>query len=1276
MLRPDLMVKLEKPIDLYLFDGEPATSGQITHELRTTICFRDGTEHPVRFLVTQLHSSAPIVLGLPWLQEWNPDINWRDMTLNFREFFRGILPLSLPNPEDKPSVTSSQRTERSAPVAVEEVPEEEEDTTVPDAPLLPGCGSDASTPQSATPNKSPSANPSPTPSATETPESNPPSCCEETPAEDDDSSGPEEVRENINVRIVGAAPFATLLRDGCTAFTLYMRPADDEPGETLGATAGEPTDKPSTPLTEKEVLDKYVPKEYHDFADVFSEETAREMPPHRSYDHRFDFEEYTRAPHSGLRPNSETELKVVKDYLEEMLGKGFIRPSSSPFGAPVVFAKKKDGSLRICVDYRELNKITRKNRYPLPLINDLVDQLRSAKIFTKLDLRAGYNNIRIAEGQEWITAFRTRYGAFEYMVMPFGLANAPATFQHFMNDIFRDMTDIFVVIYLDDILIFSENEKMHPTHVRMVLERLRKHNLHAKPEKCDFHCTSVEYLGLIISPDGISMDPKKVKVILAWPPPENVKQLQSFLGFANFYRRFIDNYSGIVKPFTRLLKKDQEWAWTSECTEVFRLLKEAFTTAPILRHFDPALPIILECDASDFAIAGIISQVNPETQEIRPVAFHARTMGPAELNYDIYDKELLAIVETFQHWRAYLEGANHQVTVFTDHNNLQYFTTTKQLSRRQARWSEFLAGFDFLITYRPGRLGEKPDALTRRSDVYPKKSFIADANAINKRILLDPARLSAALLIDADAELSRIRAAPRDAYFRDHAKSADDTQFTLSSDGELLLRDGLVYVPDHDDLRFTIIRSHHDHMLRGHPGTRKTVQLIMRTYFWPGLRRDVTRYIRTCHTCLRAKPVRHKPYGLLKPLPVAERPWSSVSLDHIVELPLSDGYDALLVVVCRLTKMALFIPCHTTDTSPDFAKLFIKHVFAKHGMPSEIVSDRGSLVNSKFFQSLCKALHIQSNLSTAFHPESDGQTERINQIVELYLRIFCSYQQDDWVHHIPFAEFVYNNTPHSATGVSPFFANKGYNPKISITLNEIPAAAAEQAARDFQSLHRYLREQVAIANESYARHANPKRTDTPDWQVGDLVWVNMKNIRTRRPAKKLDWKRMGPYPILAKIGTHAYRVKLPKSLSRIHNVFHVNLLEKHAPEYFPQREAPRPPPIEADPETGDHYEVEQILDSKVDRGKVKYYVQWLGYTDDDNTWEPLANMENAEDLLHEFHERYPDKPNAKTFTPKVRQPRVRRLRAARLMGPPAIPSHTPRTRIVRSRGSRLEGGVA
>ena len=434
---------------------------------------------------------------------------------------------------------------------------------------------------------------------------------------------------------------------------------------------------------EYDALAKAVPDIYVDYLDVFSKSKGTTLPPRRSYDHKIELDDGMTPPFGPIYSLSEVEQLALRQFIDENLANHFIRPSQSPSGAPILFIKKKDGSLRLAVDYRGLNRITKKDWYPLPLIPDLLDRLCSAHVFTKIDLRGAYNLVCIAEGNEWKTAFHTRYGSYEFQVMHYGLTNAPASFQRFMNDCFKDLLDVCVVVYLDDILIYSENPDDHTDHVREVLRRLRANSLFAKLEKCEFGVDTTNFLGFIISPDGLKMDDAKVQVIRDWPTPRKVKDVQSFLGFANFYRRFIANYSDMSVPLTRLTRKSVRWIWSAECQEAFDLLKTAFTSAPVLHHFDPTLPPVVETDTSDYAIASILS-LRTDDSDIHPVAFYSRTLHGAELNYDTHDKELLAIFEAFKIWHHYLKSPVHTIDVVTDHKNLEYFATTKSLSRRQA----------------------------------------------------------------------------------------------------------------------------------------------------------------------------------------------------------------------------------------------------------------------------------------------------------------------------------------------------------------------------------------------------------------------------------------------------------------------------------------------------------------------------------------------------------------------------------------------------------------
>ena len=980
-------------------------------------------------------------------------------------------------------------------------------------------------------------------------------------------------------------------------------------------------------------LETVIPAKYHPYLDVFSKTDADKLPPHRTYDHSIDLELDTQPPFGPLYTLSELELKALREWLDENLAKGFIQPSKSPAGAPILFVKKKDGSLRLCVDYRGLNKISIKNRAALPLIGESLDRLRRAKIFTKLDLRGAYNLVRIKEGDEWKTAFRTRYGHFETLVMPFGLTNAPATFQSFMNDIFRDLLDDFLIIYLDDILIFSNDPDKHAAQVEQVLARLRQHKLFIKAEKCEFDRNRCEFLGFVVSPNGVQMDNGKVKTVLDWPEPTSVKQLQAFLGFANFYRRFIPEFSRTCTPLTKLLKKDAHFSFGQPAKDAFAKLKTSFTTAPVLAHYNPDAPISLETDASDFAIAGILSQPGLNG-ELRPIAFHSRKMQPAECNYDIYDKELLAIVDSFKIWRHYLEGTPHPIQIFCDHKNLEYFNSTKILTRRQVRWSLVLNSYKYVFNFRPGKNNTKVDAFTRRHDF--EEGGNAKASFEEPQVLLRPIQVSP---LNAASEPSDVVTRVKAGYDRDptvktllsYLRNPDRRRppevnaqlkgMTLDGDG-FLLRHGLVYVPEDQALKTDILGQSHDHPTAGHFGRFKTLELLSRNFYWPNISRFVKDYIRTCDLCQRSKPPRHRPYGLLQPLPVPEQPWSSISLDHIVDLPISSGFDAILVVVCRLTKMAHFIPCMSTDTANDFARLFEKNIHRLHGLPKDIVSDRGTLFTSAFWRDVCRQLDIKQNLSTAFHPQSDGQTERVNAIVEQYLRTYSDYLQTNWALMLSLAEFAYNNTASSTTNMTPFYANYGYHPRFSATVRDVPAPAAQDHVKHIKDTHSLCQASMKHAHESQKKYANRRRSPAPDFKEGQLVLLKRTNIRTDRPSDKLDLKLLGPFKILRIVGSSAYRLDLPATM-KVHPTFHVSLLEPYHSNDLPARR-PAPPPEPIVDDDGDlRYHVKTILKSRLHRRAFQYFVRWAGYDANSDSWIPHTELDDDDPLVLEFHTKHP-----------------------------------------------------
>ena len=583
------------------------------------------------------------------------------------------------------------------------------------------------------------------------------------------------------------------------------------------------------------------------------------------------------------------------------------------------------------------------------------------------------------------------------------------------------------------------------------------------------------------------------------------------------------------------------------------------------------------------------------------------------------------------------------------------------LTRRQVRWSEYLCAFNMVVRFRPGRLGGKPDALTRRWDVYPKEgdSDYATVNPHNFRPVFTQEQLATSLrasfliepllravhLADTPAIHANILSSlPSDGFaqevFKD-LKSGVPARANWSRDESGYLRyEGRLYVPDAKDLRLRILKDKHDHLLAGHFGISKTTELVRREYTWPGVRKFVNDFCSSCTTCRRSKAPRHKPYGLIKQLPIPSRPWDSISMDFIEHLPESSGFTAILVIVDRLSKQGIFIPTTDSVDSAGLAKIFVRDVFSKHGVPAHVTSDRGSEFVSIFFRSLGEALNMNLHYTSGYHLEADGQTERVNQTLEQILRVFCSYQQDDWSSLLPVAEFAYNNAVNDTTGISPFFVNKGYNPNISASLDkEIASHQAREFVSNLDELHSKVKESIAEAQKCYQVSSDRHRMPAPEFPIGSEVFLLAKFIKTRRPSKKLSEKYLGPYKVIERPGTHSVKIQLPSDMHSIHPVFHVSQLEPHKPSTIPNREIEPPSPVEIDNEQ--EYEISEVLDSKVDnhlKCKLRYLVAWKGYesTDDSATWIAADLLPHAQEAISDFHRAYPDRPGPNVVIKKTK----------------------------------------
>ena len=981
----------------------------------------------------------------------------------------------------------------------------------------------------------------------------------------------------------------------------------------------------------EKTFEELVPEEFRDFKDVFSKQEAERIPSRRPYDHAINLQEEAKPARSSIYPISPKERGALKEFLDENLRKGYIRKSNSEYAAPFFFVKKKDGGLRPVQDYRKLNKITIKDKFPLPLSQQLLDHLSGASVFSTLDLRWGYENVRIREGDERKLAFVTEFGLYEPTVMFFGMCNAPATFQRMMNDIFGDLINKCVVIYLDDIFIYSKDRESHVRHVREVLARLKKNDLFCKPEKCKFFQEKIEYLGHIVSKGHVEMDPVKIEAILDWPTPKKVKDVQKFLGFANFYRRFIGSFSKMAKPLTSMTRKGIKWDWGKEQQQAFDELKRAFTTTPIRIMPDPSKPYIIECDASDFATGAVLSQ-RGDDGKIHPVAFQSKSMNDAERNYEIYDKELLAIIRALEEWRHHLEGAEHKITILTDHKNLEYFEKAQTLTRRQARWSLFLTRFDFEIQHRPGRMGGKPDQLSRRVDHEPtvrdnegqillkpevfkiKAMKRGHKSTLNDHPILKRIRTSNLLDDSVRVALESIQnKAPRKLR-----KGLED----WNTEEGLILYKGKIYVPNDTDIRREIVRLHHDLPHAGHTGTFKTIELVSRNYWWPGMTTYIKKYVETCDRCLRKKNFNRKPPGPMQTIPTDNRPWGTVTNDFIVQLPQSKGKDAIWVVADHTLKEAHFIPIKSDIDTEETIDLYLNHVWRLHGLPDKMISDRGPQFVSKLMKGLFERLGIEGATSTAYHPQTDGQSERINQELEQYLRIFCNYRQDDWVDYVAMAEFAYNNHNHSTTKHSPFYASRGYHPNIIIAKTKTSTVPkADELVDRIQQLHTEIQSALRLSQERIKEYYDNRHEKAPKIEEGSMVWLDAKNITTTAPSKKLADKKLGPYKVLKKVSLLDYKLELPPKFN-IHPVFHVGLLYPHETDKIEGRTPEPPPPIEVEGE--EEYEIEKLIDARIWRNQKQYLVKWKDYPDSDNSWEPLKNITHADQAIAEFHDRHKD----------------------------------------------------
>ena len=647
------------------------------------------------------------------------------------------------------------------------------------------------------------------------------------------------------------------------------------------------------------------------------------LPPERTYDHHIPLKDERQVV--KMRPYRYPTIQ--KDEIErlvtDMKATGIIRDSRSPFASPVVLVKKKDGSWRLCIDYRQLNKLTIKDTFPIPLVEELLDELSGSSWFTKLDLRSGYHQIRMREEDIPKTAFRTHNGHYEFLVIPLGLTNAPSTFQALMNHIFQPMLRKFVLIFFDDILVYSRTWEEHLQHLAQVFKVLWEHQLFLKLSKCEIGATQVEYLGHIISAAGVLMDHKKVSNMLDWPVPTGVKDLRGFLGLTGYYRRFVKNYGVIAKPLTNLLKKGN-FEWSDNAQLAFDTLKKAMVSAPVLALPNFNIPFVVESDASNEGIGAVLSQGG------RPVAYFSKGLSTRHQVLSVYEKEMLAILAAIKRWHAYLMGRRFQIK--TDHYSLKFLLDQKANTPAQQAWIVKMMGYDYEVSFRKGSTNTVADALSRK----PQGSFYA-ISTITSDLLqqIKHTWVSDASLIHLIHKLT---------------KSPHKPSKYSWSDGQLRRRGRLV-VGSNDNLRKELFHLFHNTPEGGHSGAEATLQRLASVCYWKGLKRNVREQVRSCVVCQQFKYDNSASPGLLQPLPIPDKIWTEISMDFLEGLPTAKGKSAILVVVDRLSKYAHFVALSHPYTTVSIAQVFLDNIYKLHGLPTSIVSDRDKALSGRSYSS-------------------------------------------------------------------------------------------------------------------------------------------------------------------------------------------------------------------------------------------------------------------------------------------------------------------------------------
>ncbi|UYV84067.1 hypothetical protein LAZ67_X001053 [Cordylochernes scorpioides] len=802
---------------------------------------------------------------------------------------------------------------------------------------------------------------------------------------------------------------------------------------------------------------------------------------------------------------SPAERRIIQNEVDKMIEADVIQPSESPWASPVVL-------------------ITKKDVYPLPRIDDALDCLREARMYSTMDLKTGYWQIEIDEEDREKTAFITPDGLFEFKVMPFGLCNAPRTFERMMDSLLRGLRWTTCLCYLDDVVVYSTTFSEHLSRLGAVLICFRKAGLRLNLRKCCFGADQIKILGHQIDQDGVRPDYEKIKAIAEFPTPANLQQLRSFLGLSSYYRRFIKGYADISRPLNELLCKSSTFKWEEKQENSFESLKRALSSKPVLGHFDESAPTEVHCDASGFGIGAILVQIHEGRERV--IAYASRTLIKAERNYSTTERECLAVVWAIGKFRPYLFGRPFKVV--TDHHSLCWLANLKDPSGRLARWALRLQEYDISIAYKTGMKHRDADCLSRNpikdkvDEMYDDFPFLSTIMNIKDEQKQDPYIL----------------------------KILDGLSDSTSKDNRFKIVNGILYKKNFDPngpslllvvprrLRSDILRELHDAPMAGHLGFAKTYDRVIRRYFWPGLYRSVKKYVSHCQECQRRKNSPQLPPGHLVPIPPPSRPFQKIGIDLLGRFPLSRNKKRWIIVCTDyLSKYAITKSLATGDAQ-GVANFLLEEVILIHGAPREIVTDRGRNFQSKLIQELANCCGIIKRSATAYHPQTNGLTERLNRTMADMLSMYVDLDQKNWDEILPFVTFAYNTAKQEATGFTPFFLVHGREAETPLDAL-FPYPETTDSYEYIQELETKAEEarQIARFHILKAQDVNKTNYDSKHRRVayhpGDLVWIYTP-VRRVGLCEKLMRRYFGPYHVTRKLSDVTYEVRPVEDQGRRH----------------------------------------------------------------------------------------------------------------------------------------------